>query len=128
MAKEAIKRGLHVLLTKPPVKLLEEHLELVDLARKHGVLLQVEYHKRFDPIYAGNFQDLFTVISCEDARERIRSQLGEFGFFTSYMSQPKFQLDTFKAWAGISSDISYYLNSHHIDFHCWAMEGLARPM
>lgn len=35
----------------------------------------------------------------------------------SYMSQPKIQLQTFRAWAGISSDISYYLNSHHIDFH-----------
>ena len=33
------------------------------------------------------------------------------------MSQPKLQLSTFKAWAGLSSDISYYLNSHHIDFH-----------
>jgi len=42
------------------------------------------------------------------------------------MSQPTFQLQTFKAWAGISSDISYYLNSHHIDFHVWAMEGKAQ--
>ena len=31
------------------------------------------------------------------------------------MSQPKSQLETFKAWAGVESDISYYLNSHHID-------------
>lgn len=31
------------------------------------------------------------------------------------MSQPKSQLETFKAWAGVDSDISYYLNSHHID-------------
>lgn len=31
------------------------------------------------------------------------------------MSQPKSQLQTFSAWAGRSSDISYYLNSHHID-------------
>lgn len=31
------------------------------------------------------------------------------------MSQPKSQLETFKAWAGRDSDISYYLNSHHID-------------
>ena len=29
--------------------------------------------------------------------------------------QPKSQLETFKAWAGKESDISYYLNSHHID-------------
>ena len=91
---------------------------------------------------------------------------GEFNFFTSYMSQPKFQLETFKvksnwaffqcktsigeykrsqlwwwwkgfrckifireyndddqkAWAGLGSDISYYLNSHHIDLHVWAMQ------
>jgi D-galacturonate reductase len=31
------------------------------------------------------------------------------------MSQPKYQLETFKSWAGRESDISYYLNSHHID-------------
>lgn len=31
------------------------------------------------------------------------------------MSQPKSQLETFKAWAGKESDISYYLNSHHVD-------------
>lgn len=33
------------------------------------------------------------------------------------MSQPKRQLHTFRAWAGRGSDISYYLNSHHVDFH-----------
>ena len=43
------------------------------------------------------------------------------------MSQPKHQLDTFRAWAGKSSDISYYLNSHHIDFHEWCAAGRARP-
>jgi D-galacturonate reductase len=61
-----------------------------------------------------------------DARNRIR-KLGDFNYFVSYMSQPKFQLETFKAWAGKHSDISYYLNSHHIDFHCWAMQGIAQP-
>ena len=49
-------------------------------------------------------------------------KLGKFNFFTSYMSQPKFQLETFRAWAGLGSDISYYLNSHHVDLHVWAME------
>ena len=43
------------------------------------------------------------------------------------MSQPKHQLETFKAWAGKSSDISYYLNSHHVDFHEWCCSGKARP-
>ena len=42
------------------------------LARENGCLLQIEVHKRFDPIY-------------NDARQRIQ-KLGEFNFFTSYMS------------------------------------------
>jgi D-galacturonate reductase len=40
----------------------------------------------------------------------------------------KHQLDTFKAWAGKSSDISYYLNSHHVDFSEWTLAGIARPV
>ncbi|KAK5465318.1 hypothetical protein LTS15_001881 [Exophiala xenobiotica] len=45
--------------------------------------------------------------------------LGDFNYFYSYMSQPKSQLETFKAWAGKESDISYYLNSHHVDICEW---------
>jgi D-galacturonate reductase len=45
------------------------------------------------------------------------------------MSQPKFQLETFRSWAGRSSDISYYLNSHHVDWSEWTLRGLpARPV
>ncbi len=44
------------------------------------------------------------------------------------MSQPKSQLETFKAWAGISSDISYYLNSHHVDLLSWALQDIAKPI
>jgi len=110
MIKASIVRGLHVMVTKPPVKTLKEHLELTALADEHKVLVAVEVHKRWDPIYA-------------DARQRIR-QLGDFGYYNSYMSQPKKQLTTFKAWAGKASDISYYLNSHHVDFHVWSMQGL----
>lgn len=114
IARCAIEHGCHVLLTKPAVKTLAEHQQLVHLAAAKGVHVQVEFHKRWDPIYA-------------DARARIRA-MGDFAFFHSFMSQPKFQLETFAAWAGTGSDISYYLNSHHVDFHCWAMEGKARPV
>lgn len=41
-------------------------------------------HKRFDPMYS-------------DARDRIREILGDFSYFYSFMSQPKFQLDTFRS-------------------------------
>jgi len=96
------------------VKTVAEHKELTRIAEEKGVLLQIEVHKRFDPIY-------------NDARQRIQS-LGDFGFFVSYMSQPKHQLETFKEWAGKGSDISFYLNSHHVDFHAWAMQGVAVPV
>lgn len=114
ICKAALGGGVHVLVTKPMVKTLAQHKELVRIAKEKGVLLQIEVHKRFDPIY-------------NDARQRIQN-LGDFGYFTAFMSQPKMQLETFKDWAGISSDISYYLNSHHIDFHVWAMQGIAKPV
>lgn len=101
IALYAIERGIHVMITKPAVKLLEHHQRLIDAARKAGVYVYIEHHKRYDPAYS-------------DARFRAQ-KLGDFNYFYSYMSQPKSQLETFKAWAGVDSDISYYLNSHHID-------------
>lgn len=101
IALYAIERGIHVMITKPAVKLLEHHQTLIEAARKHGVYVYIEHHKRYDPAYS-------------DARFRAQ-KLGDFNYFYSYMSQPKSQLETFKAWAGVDSDISYYLNSHHID-------------
>ncbi|KAJ1561316.1 hypothetical protein HK096_005145 [Nowakowskiella sp. JEL0078] len=114
IALYAIRKSLHVLITKPAVKTLKEHRTLVSEAQKYNVHCQVEFHKRFDPIYA-------------DAREKART-LGEFSWFDSYMSQPKYQLRTFQSWAGKSSDISYYLNSHHIDVHTWQVQGVAKPV
>ena len=114
IATAAIERGCHVLAAKPIVQTLADHLALIAAAKAKGVLVAMEVHKRWDPIYA-------------DARDRIRG-LGDFSFFNSYMSQPKSQLDTFRAWAGKSSDISYYLNAHHVDFNLWAVAKFARPM
>jgi len=114
IAKDAVQRGCHVLIAKPIVKTLEEHLDLLAASKAKDVLVAMEVHKRWDPIY-------------RDARDRIR-KLGDFSHFQSYMSQPKSQLDTFRAWAGKSSDISYYLNAHHIDFHAWSVQHTARPI
>lgn len=103
IALYAIQRKIHVLLTKPATKNLEDHIALMREAKKHGVFVYVEHHKRFDPAYS-------------DAKTKAKN-LGDFNYFYSYMSQPKSQLETFKAWAGKDSDISYYLNSHHIDIN-----------
>lgn len=48
-------------------------------------------HTSFDPVYS-------------DAKARAQT-LGEFNFFNAWMSQPKSQLETFRAWAGKDSDI-----------------------
>lgn len=93
--------GHHVMVTKPATQKLEDHQALIELAESKGLVCFVEHHKRFDPAY-------------NDARARAQ-KIGDFNFYQSYMSQPKLQLETFKSWAGIDSDISYYLNSHHID-------------
>ncbi len=42
------------------------------------------------------------------------------------MSQPKSQLETSKAWAGRENDISYYLNSHHVDICVSMVDGWVR--
>lgn len=110
----AVEHGLHVLLAKPIVQTVADHKTLTEAAERKGVLVAMEVHKRWDPVYV-------------DARDRIR-ELGDFSLFNAYMSQPKSQLETFRAWAGKSSDISYYLNTHHIDFHNWAIGHRAEPV
>lgn len=114
MAAAALEKGCHVLVAKPLVQNLGDHARLAALAAQRGLLLATEVHKRWDPIY-------------RDARDRIRG-LGDFSYLHAYMSQPASQLDTFREWAGRSSDISYYLNTHHVDFHVWSMQGRARPV
>ena len=114
IAMAAVEHGCHVLIAKPIVKTLSQHRRLIEAATRRNVIVAMEVHKRWDPIYA-------------DARDQIR-QLGHFSFFSSYMSQPKPQLETFREWAGKSSDISYYLNAHHIDFNAWAVCESYRPV
>jgi D-galacturonate reductase len=113
IALAAVEKGLHVLVTKPAVMTLAHHSLLHAAAKRNNVLVAIEVHKRWDPIYG-------------DARDKIKN-LGTFSYIYSYMSQPKHQLDTFRSWAGKSSDISYYLNSHHIDFHEWCVGETSRP-
>jgi D-galacturonate reductase len=110
----ALEKKMHVQVAKPLVKTFNEHQILNQIAQKNSLLCMLEVHKRYDPIYA-------------DARDKIQS-FGGFSYYNSYMSQPLHQLDTFSSWAGISSDISYYLNSHHVDFLLWATSDFSKPI
>ncbi len=66
IAMDCVAAGMHVLVTKPIVKTLEQHRALAAAAAKNNVLVAVEVHKRWDPIY-------------RDARDRLR-QLGDFSY------------------------------------------------
>ena len=46
IAKYALERKLHVLVTKPATQLLSHHSDLIQLAKKNGVVCMVEHHKR----------------------------------------------------------------------------------
>ncbi len=70
IALYAIERKIHVLITKPAVKTVEHHQALLEAARKHGVYVYIEHHKRYDPAYA-------------DARYKAQ-KLGDFNYFYSY--------------------------------------------
>ncbi|KAH6917220.1 D-galacturonic acid reductase [Coprinopsis sp. MPI-PUGE-AT-0042] len=106
IALYALERKIHVLITKPAVQKLEHHNHLIEGGQK-------EQRRVYDPVYS-------------DAKARVAT-LGEFNFFNAWMSQPKSQLETFKAWAGKDSDISYYLSSHHVDICCWILQDIAIP-
>lgn len=46
IALYALKKKLHVLVTKPATQKLEHHIELIEEAKKNNVVCFVEHHKR----------------------------------------------------------------------------------
>lgn len=51
IAKDLLEQGIHVLLEKPMTTTLEEGAELIDLARRHRLVLQIGHLERFNPAY-----------------------------------------------------------------------------
>jgi D-galacturonate reductase len=47
IALYAVQRGVHVMLAKPAVMTGKQHFQLVQEAKKMGVLVCVEFHKRW---------------------------------------------------------------------------------
>lgn len=114
IAIEAIRRGMHVIIAKPAFTRLDHHRQVAEEARKQQVLACVENHKRYDPVYS-HFKD--TVAA-----------LGELSYFSAYMSQPACQARHYCSNGRTSTDVSFYLNAHHVDLHAWFMGERSRPM
>ncbi|NIA07922.1 MAG: Gfo/Idh/MocA family oxidoreductase [Actinobacteria bacterium] len=103
--KEAIENDLHVCIVKPLVLEYAQAEQIAELAYKRGLVVGVEYHKRFD------YRNLM-------ARKAYRSgKLGEFRLAQAQMIEPWYYRDSnFQNWCTCeNSDMFTYVGCHYVD-------------
>lgn len=101
----AIENDLHVCTVKPLVLKHAEAEEIADRAYERGLIVGVEYHKRFD------YRNLM-------ARENYRAgKLGEFRLAQAQMIEPYYYRDSnFQNWCTCeNSDMFTYVGCHYVD-------------
>jgi D-galacturonate reductase len=102
---EALKNDLHVCCVKPLVLRHDQAEEIGQLARGKGLLVGVEYHKRFD------HRSLM-------ARRAYRSgRLGEFRLGQAHLHEKYYYRDSnFQNWCTCeNSDMFTYIGCHYVD-------------
>lgn len=103
--KEALKAGRHVLCVKPLVLTYKQAVEIEKEAYEKGLLVGVEYHKRFD--------DRALI-----ARRRYRAGLfGEFKCAQAHLVEPYYyRHSNFQNWCTCeNSDAFTYIGCHYVD-------------
>ena len=112
----AAKAGKHVLVEKPLDVTVEGCREMVDAAKKANVLLQVDFHKRFDPDHI--------------AMER-RVTSGELGkvLYGSVCMEDRVEVPSewLKRWAPSSSP-AWFLGTHFYDLVRWIIKSNAKTV
>ena len=110
VAAAAAEHGKHVLVEKPLDVTVEGCRAIVDAAAKSGVLLQVDFHKRYDPDHI--------------ALER-RVSAGDLGrvLYGSVYMEDTVEIPTrwFPHWAPSSSP-GWFLGAHFIDLVRWVIK------
>jgi predicted dehydrogenase len=109
IAVEAAKRGIHLLVQKPLATDIEDGRQMIAAAEKTGVMLYVDFHKRFDP---GHIQ----------LRQAVRSGvMGEIQYGYICM-EDKILVPSvwFKNWAQYSSP-AWFLGIHFYDLLYWIL-------
>lgn len=107
MTLYALERGKHVLVEKPMDLTTRGCKEMVDLAEKKGTLLQVDFHKRYDPYNI-------------DIMRRVRAgKIGEPYYAYAYM-EDKIIVPTqwLASWAARSSPF-WFIGVHKYDLVRW---------
>lgn len=115
-AMEALKQNQHILCVKPLVHRYEQSIQIEQLAREKGLLVGIEYHKRFDR---------------RSLVARRHYELGHFGKFMmgeAKMIEPYFyRFSNFQNWFTVDmTDPFVYVGCHYVDL-VWFITGI-RPV
>jgi len=103
--KQAIEHNLHVCIVKPLVLKHQQAEEVAELAYNKGLVVGVEYHKRFD------YRNMM-------ARRAYRAgRFGEFRLAQAQMIEPWYYRDSnFQNWCTCeNSDMFTYVGCHYVD-------------
>ena len=101
--------GLHVFVEKPLDTSTNGSLEMINIAKKGNLLLQVDFHKRYDPYH----REIKQLID--------NNKFGHFLYGYCYMEdQIVVPRDWFKDWAHKTSPV-WFLGSNFIDLISWMM-------
>ena len=106
----AANQGKHVLCEKPLDVTVEGCTEMIEAAKKNKVLLQVDFHKRYDPEHIGVEAGVQT------------GKIGEVLYGNAYMEDRiEVPVDWFPNWAPHGSPL-WFLGSHFVDLIRWIIK------
>lgn len=102
--------GKHVLVEKPMDMTVDGCKEMIDSARRSNVLLQVDFHKRYDPYH----REIKRIVG--------DGELGRIEYGYVHMEDRiEYPLDHFPNWAPKSSPV-WFLGIHYIDLMRWILK------
>jgi predicted dehydrogenase len=109
IALDVARAGKHLLVEKPLDVTEEGCLEIIEAAERNGVLLQVDFHKRFDPDHM------------EMARRIRAGALGDILYGYAHMEDRiEVPAEWFPQWAASSSP-AWFLGIHFFDLVRWLL-------
>ncbi|MCM8772309.1 MAG: Gfo/Idh/MocA family oxidoreductase [Candidatus Omnitrophica bacterium] len=109
-------KKIHIFVEKPLDITIEGCIEIIEACKKNNVLLQVDFHKRFDPFHIAIKRDI------EEGK------IGKVEYGSCHMEDkivvPK---DWFPNWAGKSSPV-WFLGVHFFDLIRWLIKSNAKSV
>jgi len=110
IAVYAANHGKHVLCEKPLDVTVEGCTEMIEAAKKNNVLLEVDFHKRYDPDH------MAVEAGVRDGK------LGDILYCSAYMEDRiEVPVDWFSHWAPHGSPL-WFLGSHFVDLIRWIIK------